>query len=378
MAIRVNKGRFIINKGIFRAPLTDSIPPTPTPTRTPTRTPTQTPTRTPAQTPTSTNSPTPTRTPTSTPTPSITATQTRTPTPSITSSPTQTPTPSITASQTQTPTPSITASQTQTPTPSITASQTQTPTPSITASQTPTQTPSATPPAATPTQTPTTTETPSPTPTITQTPTPTSCNCTLYTVKWESKTNTCERSCGFGIDTSIYICGTLQIGATVFANSDCTSPRTNMNFVYNDTCYSTDSNGVIQSSSPCTTQTPTPTQTPTTTPPACCSIEILTNNSLDVEINSVDIDATLTTITAGVMPNEPGNGTSLCSSITGTVDVAIAIFNTTAGQSLQFCDSNSNCTCFNITGTGPLTLNITDAYFDCNVAMTIQAFDSNC
>jgi hypothetical protein len=127
-----------------------------------------------------------------------------------------------------------------------------------------------------------------------------------------------------------------------------------------------------------TTTTTTAAPTTTTTTAACCQIDIPTNNSLDVEINTVEINGTAATVIGGVLPNEPGNGTTLCSTITGTVDVTVTTFNSVSGQNIVLCDSNVSCSCYDITGTGPATWTWNDVYFDCNTPMTITVSDGAC
>jgi len=97
-----------------------------------------------------------------------------------------------------------------------------------------------------------------------------------------------------------------------------------------------------------------------------------------VDINTVDVDGTGATVIGGSLPNEPGNGTTLCSTITGTVDITVSTFNTTAGQKITLCDSNGTCVCYDITGTGPATWTWLDVVFNCETPITIQAEDGSC
>jgi hypothetical protein len=129
---------------------------------------------------------------------------------------------------------------------------------------------------------------------------------------------------------------------------------------------------------PTTTPSITPTITPTSTQ-TCCAIQILTNNSLDVDITAVDVDGSAATYVGGQpLPNEPGNGTSLCSTNTGTVDIRVSVFNSVAGQKITLCDSNGTCVCQNITGTGPSNYDWLDVVFNCETAITILAEDGSC
>lgn len=130
------------------------------------------------------------------------------------------------------------------------------------------------------------------------------------------------------------------------------------------------------------TQELTPSVTPTLTPTStqtCCAIEILTNNSLDVQITAVDVDGSAATYVGGQpLPNTPGNGTSLCSTITGTVDIRVSVTNSVPGQKITLCDSSGNCVCQNITGTGPSNYDWLDIPFNCTTAITILAEDGSC
>lgn len=133
---------------------------------------------------------------------------------------------------------------------------------------------------------------------------------------------------------------------------------------------------------PTNTITPTITKTPEITPTStqtCCGIEILTNNSLDVSIVAVDVNGSAATYVGGQpLPNTPGNGTSLCSTNTGTVDVRVSVFNSVPGQKITLCDSNGTCVCQNITGTGPSNYDWLGIPFNCTTPITILAEDGSC
>lgn len=140
---------------------------------------------------------------------------------------------------------------------------------------------------------------------------------------------------------------------------------------------------LTQTVTPSTTQTPTstPTNTITQTPTAtqtCCTISIGTNGSLDVEINGVTVDGTTATYVSGVYPNTPGNGTTLCSTVTGTVDIRVSYFASTSGQKIELTDSASNYYCQTITGSGPGYFDFLDITFNCETQLMIEANDGTC
>ena len=144
------------------------------------------------------------------------------------------------------------------------------------------------------------------------------------------------------------------------------------------TTTSTTSTTTTTTSTTTTTTTTTQAPTTTTTTQACCQIDVLTNSSLDVDIDTIDVDGTAVTVTGGSLPNTPGNGTTVCTTITGTVDVTVSTFNSVAGQRITFCDSNGVCTCYNITGTGPATWTWTNVFIDCITPPTLIAEDGSC
>ena len=221
------------------------------------------------------------------------------------------------------------------------------PLPSLTPTRTPTQTPTPTrTPTLTPTITLTTTNTTTPTATPTLTPTQT------VTV-----TNTLTPS----------------LTTTLTPTPSITSTSTPTNTATPSTTPPEPSATPTNTITPTNTATPTPTSTI-----SCCQIDILTNSSLDVDIDTFDVDGTAATVIGGSLPNTPGNGTTLCSTITGTVDITVSTFNTTAGQKITLCDSNGTCSCYNITGTGPATWTWTDVVLNCSTPMTLIAEDGSC
>ena len=338
---------------------------TPSLTNCPTNTPTMTPTGTIAVTPTNTITSTPTntqtRTPQTTPSNTPTNTTTNTPTSTIGVTPSITPTMTRTPETTPTNTPTITRTTTITPTPSVTQTMTSTPTNTTTQTNTPSFTPTNT---TTPTMTPTT---------------PEECPCNCWSLTYASgempaelevryrdcQLDTVQTQTILSLETVDNLDGTytanicVQTGGT-YNTPVCVSGSTEI------ICdpFSWVQGGVCCIPADCAIE--------------CCLIDILTNNSLDVEIDGVDVNGSPATLVGGVMPNEPGNGTTLCSTITGTVDIRISYSAGVSGQKITLCDSNGSCTCYNITGSGPGVFDFFDVVFDCITPVTILAEDGTC
>jgi hypothetical protein len=283
-------------------------------------------------------------------------------TPTPTTTPTNTATPSVTATQTSTP------ESTPTSTPTNTATQTSTPTSTATSTVTPSN--SSTPP-----------ETPTNTPTPTSTPI---CDCYQYEItNYYTTSKTVFYTDCDGTPGSVVAAGNGQQTYITCAVENSLST----NDAFCDPGQTTDCITWVAASTPCgnrcltPTTTPTNTSTPTITPTStqtCCTIDILTNGSLDVDINGVTVDGTSATVIGGVLPNEPGNGTTLCSTVTGTVDIRISYSAGVSGQKITLCDSNSNCSCQTITGSGPNVFDFLDVFLDCTTTMTILAEDGSC
>ena len=133
---------------------------------------------------------------------------------------------------------------------------------------------------------------------------------------------------------------------------------------------------------PTGTPTPTcsPTKTCTPTPTVnCCEIQILTNISQDVDIESVTVNGGIPEYVSGQpLPNGPGTGTVLCSTTAGTVDIRVSVFNSVAAQKVTLTDSLGVVYCSNITGTGPSNHDFNGVTLNCVVPMTIIAEDGSC
>lgn len=335
-------------------------------------------------------------------TPSNTPSNSPTITPSLTNCPTNTPTMTSTVTPTMTPTRTIPVSPTRTPTMTPTNTTTNTPTRTPVISPTNTSTPTRTPQTTT-TNTPTITRTP----TITPTTTPFCENCaaaftaitdTTTIIRWRQCTGGAKSA---GVDAGVPFIQTSEcLGGGADINSFTVDAGTITSLTFSGNCCpitptpsitqtmtSTPTNTTTQTNTPSftptitntatATNTATPTYSPTSTI-SCCQIDILTNASLDVDITGVDVDGSPTTVIGGVMPNEPGNGTNLCSTITGTVDFRVSYSAGVSGQKITFCDSNGTCTCQNITGSGPGYFDFLDVFFDCNTPPTILAEDGTC
>jgi hypothetical protein len=105
-------------------------------------------------------------------------------------------------------------------------------------------------------------------------------------------------------------------------------------------------------STPTNTATPTTTQTPSPSDSGTLCINILTNASLDVVITQVKVNDLIASVTGGVMPNTPGNGTNLEVSLAaGTYDVQIAYTASVAGQRIEIGSPITGYACQN-TSTG--------------------------
>jgi len=200
---------------------------------------------------------------------------------------------------------------------------------------TPTPTPSQTStPQTTPTCTPTESETPTPTPSVTSTETP-------------PVTPSCTPT-----------------------ESETPTPTPSVT--------STETPPVTPSCTPSLSPSCTPTLTPTSTQ-TCCQIDILTNISLDVNITSVTINGSSATYVSGqALPNTPGNGTTLCSTTVGTVDIRVSVFNSVAAQKVTLTDSLGNVYCTDITGTGPSNIDFNEVTLNCTTPLSILAEDGSC
>jgi hypothetical protein len=317
---------------------------------------------------------------------------------------TPTPTPTQTASPGSTPpsTPTQTPSNSQTETPTKTP--TQTPTPSNTATQTGT-------PTQTPTQTPTT-------PCVSGDTNATG-NCSsgdsgTFTLQGSYNVNIVPSGFFYSGTGNRYAYGYLYDGSMTLIQSFEMIQDGSNNITYNPTSYTITTPGTytlsvnqvncsngsgsftltaqdcfipLPSSTP--TQTPsatptigiTPSQTssPTPTPSGvgCVCLDIYTNNSLDISINDVQVDGISATYVGGTYPNTPGNGTSLCSNITGTVDVTVFYSSSVPGQNMYLIDSNSVQYCIN-TATGSNSYTFTNVELNSSQCLAIQANDGGC
>jgi hypothetical protein len=232
-----------------------------------------------------------------------------------------------------------------------------TPTPTLTPTTTPTMTPTATI-GSTPTMTPTNTETPTNTPSITstQTSTPTI-----------TPTNTSTPT-----STSSVIPLTPSITSTETSTPTNTStPTPSITSTQTGTPTST------PQISPTTTSTPTNTPTPSITPSVATANIDITNSSLDISISEVYVNAVLTNVVGGTMPNTTGNGTTLSTTQVGVYDITIFYSCSVAGQKITLTDSASVSSCQNTTtGGSSMTFTNVDVFSYQNVL--IEAEDGTC
>jgi len=305
-------------------------------------------------------------------------------TPTMTSTPSSTPTstppiitPSMTSTNTGTPTNTPTNTQTSTPTstigltPTMTSSETATPTITPTNTSTPTNTP-------TNTQTSTPTGTIQATPTQTSTPSATPENCSCYeltytmadvediSVRWRNCDNdtitTTNISSLQSIDNNdgtftTYICvkqgSSYSTPVCVENDLEIVCP-TGVSWILGGSC-SDDIDCFA----------------------ACVCLDIITNNSLDIEITQVEVDGTPASYLGGQpLPNTGGNGTSLCSFISGNVDITVYWTASVPGQHIDLIDSNNVAYCQNVSGSGSHTF--TGVELNGSQCLTIQANDGTC
>jgi hypothetical protein len=137
----------------------------------------------------------------------------------------------------------------------------------------------------------------------------------------------------------------------------------------------TPTNTQTQTNTPTQTQTNTPT--PSITPPVVSANIDITNSSLDISISEVYVNAVLTTVAGGTMPNTTGNGTNLSTTQVGVYDILIFYSSGVAGQNISLTDSDNVSTCQNtLTGGNSMT------FFGVKVAsyqnVLINATDGTC
>jgi hypothetical protein len=131
------------------------------------------------------------------------------------------------------------------------------------------------------------------------------------------------------------------------------------------------------------TQTNTPTQTQTNTPtpsitPSGTTANIdITNGSLDISISEVYVNAVLTSVVGGTMPNTTGNGTGLSTTQVGVYDIVIFYSSGVAGQKITLTDSDNVSTCQN-TLTGGNSMTFTGVKVATYQNVLIEAADGTC
>jgi hypothetical protein len=105
----------------------------------------------------------------------------------------------------------------------------------------------------------------------------------------------------------------------------------------------------------------------------------LTNSSVDVNITDLTVNGSSATYVSGqALPNTPGNGTILCSTIVGVVDIRISVLNSVAAQKITLTDSLGNVQCYDITGTGPSNYDFLGVTLNCTTPITVLAEDGSC
>jgi hypothetical protein len=119
--------------------------------------------------------------------------------------------------------------------------------------------------------------------------------------------------------------------------------------------------------------TPTPTSGIT-----CVCLDIITNGSLDIQITQVEVNGTPASYEGGQpLPNTTGNGTGLCSYISGNVDITVYWTSSIPGQHIDLVDSNNVAYCQN-SSTGSQSYTFTGVELNVSQCLTIQANDGTC
>lgn len=276
---------------------------------------------------------------------------------------------------TPTNTPTVTPTNTPTQTPTNTPTSTPTDTPISTPTNTPTNTTEATP-TNTPTSTPTNTPTNTLTSTPTNTPTECPCSCWSYTYDTSSFNDELEvrfRDCQTDTITTTPIINLQQRDNldgtyTAFICARDTGSYSTPACVLNNIEVTCDPYVWVQGGVCCTSLDCD----------VCVCVDILTNNSLDIQITAVTVNGSATTYVGGQpLPNTPGNGTNLCSNITGTVDVQVSYTAGVAGQKITLTDSSNNVYCHN-TLTGSNSYTFTNVQLNSLLCLSIIAEDGTC
>ena len=315
-------------------------------------------------------------------------------------------------------TPTMTSTPTQTPTLTRTPTVTPTTTPTSTFASTPTQTPSRTS-TLTPTNTTTPTRTPTTTPTLTVCPETNNCMAITVTGATEEFFPSIQYNNCFGTlinevfttNGTRYRCIQFTMGVPqIFSYTGMEEPT-----IFGGNCNTfecpggvvpltptptptltqtnTPSNTTTQTSTPSATigatptntqtQTNTPTQTQTNTPtpsitPSGTTANIdITNGSLDISISEVYVNAVLTSVVGGTMPNTTGNGTGLSTTQVGVYDIVIFYSSGVAGQKITLTDSDNVSTCQN-TLTGGNSMTFTGVKVATYQNVLIEAADGTC
>jgi len=126
--------------------------------------------------------------------------------------------------------------------------------------------------------------------------------------------------------------------------------------------------------------TPDPTPCPSSSPAATTvTIQIATNNSLDIEIylSSITVNGVGVTNITGVDPNTPGNGATVDTDQIGTYDIVVVYSATISGQNISLVDSNGTPYCNN-TSTGFNSMTFSNVVINGSVNPVLTAGDGTC
>jgi len=290
-----------------------------------------------------------------------------------------------TTTTTAAPTTTSTTSTTTTTAPTTTTTTTEAPTTTTTTTEAPT------------TSTTTTTTTEAPTTTTSTTTTTTTAAPVEYTID-NGANGSPYGACTGSVPTSQVFAAPGNtspiVGLILYTNQNLTSPFVGSagwrKLVQGVTPYAAevDANGEITNYVTCSSQTTTTTttaapttttSTTTTTTTSVATIDLATNNSLDIaiSISGITVNGVSVTNITGIDPNTSGNGGGAQTTQIGTYTIVIPYSASTAGQSISLIDSDSVPQCQG-TSTGSGVLTFTGVVVGVLQPVTITANEGAC
>lgn len=135
---------------------------------------------------------------------------------------------------------------------------------------------------------------------------------------------------------------------TTTSSTSTTTTSTSTTTTTTTTAPPTTTTTTSSSTSTTTTSTSTSTSsttTTTTTMEPLAGIDVSTNISDDVAINSISVNGIAATLVGGVLPNTPGNGAFLETNQIGTYDVTVNCTSSLGGQRIQLTGSDGTPFC---------------------------------